>query len=205
MTPEEIAAKAAKGATSNAEVTNVDKPKAEGDKTVLEPKPAVDANKAVAPVEIKLALPKDSMLPESRVGEIMAEAKKNGWSQEQAERVLAGESEAVSRYHKSIADSFEATRASWVDSLKKDPEFGGEKLAETVELSKRAITKFATPGFIKALVDLGLGDNDDVIKTFAKIGKADREDIHIPATSGDASGGETPSLGKALYGKSTTT
>ena len=85
--------------------------------------------------------------------------------------------------------------AQWEADVKADPELGGAKLAETIATAKRAIHRF---GGDEAIAALGaLGSNPAVVRLFAKIGAATREDTVIKTSSGGSPA--TVSPGVALF------
>ena len=70
----------------------------------------------------------------------------------------------------------EMARTQWIADAKADKEFGGEKLAESLTIAKRALDAFASPALRDLLNSSGLGDNPEVIRLFVKVGQAISED-----------------------------
>ena len=77
----------------------------------------------------------------------------------------------------------EKVQAIWADELKKDPEFGGDKLAATVLDAKRALRKFGGEEFAATMEAAGFSNHPDMVRTFTRIGRAMHED------SSDTGGG----------------
>lgn len=127
------------------------------------------------PLSFELALPQDSKVTKERVDEIAAFARERGLSPEVAQAIVDGEHKAVAAYEAGLATALESNRKVWLDDLKADKEFGGERYNETITLAKRAWDKYATDG-LKQLCKGALGDAKDLIVTFARIGRQEAED-----------------------------
>lgn len=70
-------------------------------------------------------------------------------------------------------------RQNWVESVKTDKEFGGEKLGENIGVAKKALDAFGTPELRALLNESGLGDHPEIIRAFYRAGKAISEDGRI--------------------------
>lgn len=137
----------------------------------------------VVPEKYELKLPKDSKLDASSIEKTAAFAKANGLSNEQAQSLIDREHEAVQGFAKVQMEEFEKTKGSWRAELSADKEIGGEALNQNVEMAKRVVTRFGTDGFKKALNESGYGDHPELVRVFARIGKAMSEDqLIIPGT-----------------------
>jgi len=97
---------------------------------------------------------------------------------------------------------------AWVSEVKADKEIGGEALGANLEAAKRAIDKFGTPE-LKALIDypsqdnpkgLGLGNHPELVRVFARIGKAMADDTFENGNGNGAGGRRDPA--EILYGNS---
>lgn len=152
------------------------------------------------PVEIKYDLKlKDGSLLDTKAPERIAEfAKKHGLSQEAAEAVLDGQHEAVRGYKQTQESQFNDMKARWVDEVTNDKEIGGEAFAQNVEVAKRALDRFATPDFKKALESTGFGNHPELVRIFYRIGKAMKADNVI--LSGTQAGSRK-SLEEVFYGE----
>lgn len=98
--------------------------------------------------------------------------------------------------HRHVNSDFLKVREEWVDSLKKDPDFGGEKFKETIGRAKRTATKFGSPELLGFLDDTGYGDNAELLKLFARVDKALGEDITV---DGGPSGLTGKSMAEIMY------
>jgi len=87
-------------------------------------------------------------------------------------------------------------RQEWVNELKADKEFGGEKFNETIVGAKRALGKFGSPKMVEFLESTGYGDNAELIRFMARVDKATREDRAI---DGGPAGAAPQSAAAVIY------
>jgi hypothetical protein len=81
----------------------------------------------------------------------------------------------------------------------KDPEIGGAKYSEAVQLAKQTIGKFGTPAFRKMLNDYGVGAHPEMIRYMSNVARATGE---TPVLDGGAGPGVVQKpLHDILYGK----
>lgn len=137
-----------------------------------------------------LKLPQDSAFGEEYKESVIAFAKEHKLPAEVAQKV-------ADRDHAMRADflkSHSPGGSEWTkradlyekESLE-DPEIGGspEKLKASAELGRRVLDKYFPPEVKKFLIESGLGSNKYVIKGFAKLAKAHKEDsLVIPGAQG---------------------
>lgn len=106
---------------------------------------------------------------------------------------------------KAAEAQFAAADKAWAETIKKDPEIGGEKLSASLENARRAVHKFGGPDLAKALDAMGIGNHPVLVKAFAKVGAAMAEDRIAGATTGGAEAGPPPGsfehLAAQLYTK----
>ena len=97
-------------------------------------------------------------------------------AQEILNREAAHEASQAADYAKQVE--------TWKTELQNDKEFGGDNLPKNVELAQRVVKKFGSESFQQALTDSGLGNHPELVKVFAKIGKAIGEDnIVLPGST----------------------
>lgn len=77
-----------------------------------------------------------------------------------------------------------AERASWREASQTDAEFGGKKLTESLAAAVKARDAFGTPELKTVLDAYGLGDHPEMIRFFAKVGKAVSEDSFVKPGKG---------------------
>ena len=156
-----------------------------------------------AAVEYALTLPKDSVLDASALERTTAFAKAAGLAPVVAQKALdyAQAEVAADRTRQETAqqEAFKTlTTKTWVDEVKADPMYGGEKYLVTVEEVKRAADKFLTPEDREALNTSGWGNHPMLVKMFARIGKAMANDSMV--TGGSGGTGTRKSDADVLYG-----
>lgn len=101
-----------------------------------------------------------------------------------AQKVVDLYSTLSAQQAKAAEEQFAATDKAWVETLKKDPDFGGSKLPQTLEHARRAVAKFGGADLAKTLDAVGLGNHPVLVKAFAKVGAALSEDKIAGATTG---------------------
>lgn len=147
-------------AESKAEAPKTDEPKPDADKPKEEPK-------------FDLKLGKDSPLNETHVEKIVALAKAQGLSQEQAQALLDRESDLMSEFKEAQVEQLESAKAQWLTQVQKDPEISGK---ENAEFAKRVVDRFGSDEFKKAVNESGLGNHPELVRVFVRIGKAMADD-----------------------------
>lgn len=169
-----------------------------GTKEEGSPKPMTDAEKAAAAKEVPqqspekyeaFKMPEGMELPEETFGKLAEYGKKFNMSQEALQNgvdLMAQQFEGYkTQYEEGLVNQWKDNVKSWEQQSKSNPEFGGAKFAESVALAQQAIRTFATPELVKMLNN-GLGNNPDVIKTFLNIGRKLSEDSLVKASTDSA-------------------
>jgi hypothetical protein len=86
--------------------------------------------------------------------------------------------------------------AGWAKAVKADKEIGGAAYEETLAMAAAGRDRFATPELRALLETSRLGNHPEVLRFFAKVGKATAEG----AVHGDSSGKTTVTGAEAFYG-----
>lgn len=120
-------------------------------------------------------------------------AKDMNLTQEQAQKLVTMQTEAVQRQQ----DAWQAQQEQWVEGLKSDKEFGGNKFSENVAVASKALEQFGTPELKEALDASGYGNHPELVRVFYRIGKAISEDGGV--SGGDAAG-TSKSRAEILFG-----
>ncbi len=100
-------------------------------------------------------------------------AKAVGLDQTQAGDLL-GKALAMANQIEAKAD--EVRVAEWTNTLKNDPNFGGEMFEPNLKIAQSALKQFGSPELVHLLNVTGLGNNPDVVKFFWNVGKTIQED-----------------------------
>lgn len=156
----------------------------------------------VVPEKYDLKLPADSTADPAIVERTAAIARELGLSNEAGQKaldyVLAEMATREAAREAAFADANKPGGSAWTERVKAmedialaDPDLGGspEKLAATVELAKRAMSKFFSPAFATALHETGLGSHPELLRGLAKIGRGMSEGTLV--LSGTNDGGPT--------------
>lgn len=146
-------------------------------------KPVDDSDDADKDVEYELKLSKDSLMDSSRVDEIVAEAKEQGLSVEDAQDALEREEAVITRFADEKKAEVESIRKDWKKEVKNDKELGGDNLAKTMANTKLAIDTFGDDNFKKILEETGFGDHPAFMRAFNEIGKVMQDDSLVHADS----------------------
>lgn len=176
-------------AAKEAESKTVSETKAPEKQATEKPEPSKEAAKAEE-IKYELKLPEGSPLEASYVEKIATYAKERGLSNEQAQALLERESSTVADY-KSL------TRG-WVDDVRNDKEIGGDHFNENVGLALSVVEKYGTDSLKTALKETGYGNHPELVRIFARIGKAMAPDRLVKA--GTQSAPQKRPIEEILYG-----
>ena len=121
-------------------------------------------------------------------------ATEQGLTQAQAEAVLGREVSAKQSAAEALADQVTAAQTEWLEAAKADPEIGGAKFDASAESARRAIAAYGSDALKKALDETGLGNHPELIRVFAKIGAAMREDSFAGAGGSNAAASDPASI-----------
>ncbi|MCM5682510.1 hypothetical protein M8A51_23520 [Schlegelella sp. S2-27] len=155
-------------------------------------------DKPAAPEKYELKAPEG--FDASRLEQITSFAKELGLTNEAAQKLLDREAKSDTDRHEAAQQQLQQLRTRWVDDVKADKELGGEHFDVTVKQAQKAITKYGTDEFKKALNESGYGNHPEVVRVFARIGKAMAED-KFETNGSDASGKK--SVEDLFYSEST--
>lgn len=161
-------------------------------------KPAADKTpeKPVVPEKYDLKAPEKSLLSSAQVDKIAQYAKERGFSNEQAQELLNREASAVTEYHQGLESMLSRRQEEWAGETKADKEVGGEKFKESLSLAKSVIDRFGTEQLKKELNATKFGDHPEVVRVFARIGRAMAPD-QLVHSQGQAD--TKPPLAERLY------
>jgi len=140
-----------------------------------------------AEVEYKLVMPKDSLLDQDRLEQLVTYAKEKQLAPEFAQEILNREASVLQSYVEKQQEQVEAQIEDWKAQAINDKEIGGEEFKTNVELARRVVEKYGSSSFMKELTNTGFGNHPEVIRIFARLGKLmDSDKIVTPsATTSD--------------------
>jgi hypothetical protein len=155
----------------------------EGDKPAE--KPAGEKPADAPPAAIELKLPEGVALDNAIVDGFKKTAAEVGLDSAKAQKVLDGFLTAQQAVVAEQNKSMQAQDAKWAAELKADPEIGGEKYAASLVDVRRALRHFGGGKVASLIAAAGLGNHPDMVRGFAKMGRALAEDS-IAGTSAKA-------------------
>lgn len=178
-------------ATETAAAPEQEPAKPEGDTEKLKEDP-----KSEVPETYDLKRADESPLDDEALKSISETAKAMKLTNEQAQQLVELQEKTVSGTKDAAQEQWAQLTESWVGEVKADKEIGGEQFEESMKHADAAMTKFATPEFKAALNESGYGNHPELVRVFARIGKAMAEDKPI---GGDAAKGGKQSRAEILY------
>jgi|TARA_R100000329_G_scaffold44621_1_gene41674 hypothetical protein len=123
-------------------------------------------------------------------------AKDLNLTQEQAQSVLDKVAPALRQQND---DYINEVRSEWVESVKSDPEIGGDKLQENLGKAVRVLDAFGTPELKSLLGETGLGDNPEIIRFLVRAHQDIGEDRFLTGSQTDK---EQPFSARDFYNNS---
>jgi len=145
------------------------------------------------------SLPEGMSLDKEALGKFQTVAKELNLSQENAQKLVDIATEQTQSLVKKQQDQWLEVRKNWVNEIKNDQEFGGEKFTETIERAKRTLKEYGSEEFLSALEQTGFGDNPEMVKLLARLDKAMSEDTLVDGAP--TRGANQRSAAQVIYGK----
>ena len=101
------------------------------------------------------------------------------------------------------AKVLEQAKTDWANDSQADKEFGGENLAENLNIAKTALDAFGSKALKSLLHETGFGNHPEIIRFMYKAGKAISEDSYVGNSEGAAGKSNVPKdfngIANALY------
>ena len=101
------------------------------------------------------------------------------------------------------AKVLEQVKTDWANDSQADKEFGGENLAENLEIAKKSLDAVGSDTLKSLLHETGFGNHPEIIRFMFKVGSAISEDSYVGNSEGAMSQGADPkdfnSIANALY------
>ena len=111
-------------------------------------------------------------------------AKELNLSQEQAQKLVDYDNARAQAQADASWAEWNATQTEWRDATKTDKEIGGAAMNDTIGHAKSFLTQFGTPALTEALEATGMGNHPEVVRAFARAGKAMAEDSFVIGAGG---------------------
>lgn len=133
------------------------------------------ATEPEVPESYEFQMPEGVELDKAAADEFSAIAKELKLDQSTAQKVADVGAKMAQRQAEAHAKLVE----TWVEQVKTDKEFGGDKLNENLAVARKALETFGTPELRDVLNSTGFGNHPEVIRAFYKMGKAVSEDKFV--------------------------
>lgn len=114
--------------------------------------------------------------------ELKTVARELNLTQAQAQRLADLGVKSTQKQLQAIEAHVERQRDAWADETRADAEIGGAALQESLSHAKRALSEFGSPKLLALLNESGAGNHPEVIRAFAKMGRAMAADKVVPAS-----------------------
>lgn len=184
------AAASATAATTTGEPTKAAEPGAENK--------ALDGTDLPEKYEFKM--PEGLAVDQVVADKLAAYAKGLKLSGPQAQQLADMGAEMVQRQ----VEAHQKTVAGWADSVRTDPEIGGDKLTENMVLARLTRETFGSPELVTILDSSGLGNHPEMVKLFIRIGKGLSEDKFVKGRASATGAGSESDTAAAMYPTMTT-
>ena len=153
-----------------------------------------------APEKYELAVPKgaDTFIDQADLDEFAKLAKTQDWTNEEAQARLDAQADAVA-----------AKLTAFREATEKDPEYGGDKLADNQRFARAVIDKVRPAGhprlaaFERLITKTGLANHPEFFAFLADLGRMTGEDRPVTGGAGGGKGSEARTAEQVLYGKKT--
>lgn len=139
-----------------------------------------------APAELELKLPEGVVADEAVLGEFKALATEAKLDSAAAQKVLDLHLKTLQSMETKRTAALAQQQEAWRSELKADKDIGGAAFDANIQAANKAIEKFGSPE-LRSLLDRGLGNHPELVRTFVRIGKAIGED----SIAGLGTGGST--------------
>lgn len=148
-------------------------------------------------------LPEGSEVDERILTAYSEAAREADLSQEKAQGML---DKVMTAMHEHGLEAVETQRNEWAEQSRKDTEFGGKQLDESLGIAKKALEQFGSES-LQTLLEgpQGLGNHPEVIRFMVKVGKSISEDGYVGSNKGKSVDLDDPAVqAQKLYPSSNT-
>jgi hypothetical protein len=108
-------------------------------------------------------------------------AKELGLSKEAAQKLVNRDIALRVEGQKRIDAAIDQQKTRWAEQTRSDTEVGGQNLDRSLGDARTVLDKFGTPAFKKEITESGYGNNVELIRLLARVGKVMREDGIVQA------------------------
>jgi hypothetical protein len=126
--------------------------------------------------ELEIKLPEGAKVDETKLKAAKAVFKEAGLSSEAASKIVAWHLKQEQSDYEAFEAKWRKQGEDWLASIKADKDLGGERFKETASLAHKAMAKFGGADLAKDLEARGLSNHPGLVRFFAQVGKALKED-----------------------------
>ena len=160
-----------------------------GDQSILggAPQPGADGAKGGGdgqPQPIEITLPEGAHVDEAVLGGFKEVAQKVGLDSAKATEIASWYAAEQQKTAKAWAEGETPIQKGWKDQLAKDPDFGGDKLPDTVLAARRVVEAYGGQAAREAFTELGIGNHPVIVRMLARIGRSMGEDSGVGGSGG---------------------
>lgn len=154
------------------------------------PKTEVQTDKGAkvegVPEKYELVAPEGMEIDAAVLGKFEPVFKELNLSNESAQKLANLYAEMKAEEMKDFGVKLQEQVTSWEGELASDAEVGGKNFGDTVRHAQSAVARFGTPELKQFLARSGTGSHPELVRAFARIGKAMAEDSFITGPSSAA-------------------
>ncbi|MEG7366316.1 peptidase [Serratia marcescens] len=136
--------------------------------------------KPAAPEKYEFAAPEGQELDANALAVFEPIAKELGLTQEQAQKLV----DIYPQIQQQQAEAWSKQGEEWREQVKSDKEIGGDKYTANVGNAQKALDQFGSPALREYLETTLLGNHPELVRFFAKVGKAVSEDTMVMPNNG---------------------
>jgi hypothetical protein len=144
------------------------------------PKTDAKTDSPASAAEIEIKVPEGVEVDKAMIDAFKPLAKELGLDSPKAQKLVDFQIKAMAEAYKQTDSAWNAQKQQWRETAAKDPEIGGAKFKENVDLARKAMDKFGGKEFKAELARLGLGNHPEMIRFMYRVGKAISEDTASP-------------------------
>ncbi len=128
----------------------------------------VQPEAAATPQQIKydFKMPEGVTANQEAIDSLTPIMQRLGISQEDAQEIVSVQANIAAQANKAHQEAQVKTRESWIKNITADPELGGDKLEQTIQVANEGLNRVPFPGVKALLQQTGLGDHPDMIRLF---------------------------------------
>jgi hypothetical protein len=165
---------------------------------------AVDAKAGeAAPAEVDVKLPGGVEADAELLSGFKAWAKESGLKSENAQKVVdlfvKSQQAQAQKAETAMKQQRTQVQQQWMESIQSDKELGGNAFEATKLNLTKAVNHFFAPSVRELFNKTGLGNHPDLVRGFARIGKALSEDSIAGTSDGPTAEQSEDALIKSLY------